>query len=670
MLFSIPSDYRIIQKVIYMLKEWSLRLFNNEELIGMSLAVIAALLFITLIFQWIGKFRMEKETPIPEKTRSIYQKSRPKPQWTLHDLWLVTMITVSYAIVSLWNLGTLNCPENYWQPVSENESVTLMLTETTEFDAIYWISGEGDNNANPTTYQVGADFQVLGSQNMEDWEYITTLSDASYMAWKINDGQIWNYRYIKIIANNRNVVLHEIGLRKADHSGFLSLQLIGQSNPQNPFSAEALIDEQQCLVLNPTWFHGTYFDEIYHPRNAYEIAEGQAMYASVHPLFGTTLMALCIRFFGLNPFGWRIGGALFGIAMLPLFYSLCKRIFEKRRYAAIGTLLFAVDFMHYTTSRIGTLEPYSVFFILLMVKFMVDYVYLSFYDTRLTTTLKPLAASGIAMSLAIATKWTGVYAAVGLAILFFSSLFQRYQEYRRAKTSRTPTAQEQFILTHWKRYTVLTLLFCIVFFVIIPVVFYFAAYLPCMLVKNEPWSIQGVIDQTLYMFRYHATLEATHPFQSTWIQWIFDLRPIWYYYSMIGNTVYTISAFGNPLLWWSGLASVVACLVLSIKKRDGEGGMILVCYFAQLVPWLLVTRCVFIYHYYPSVPFLILAIVYLIRFIDLHHPEYHRAVQVTLVLTCLLFVLFLPVIGGFGTTHSYIDHVLRWMPSWYFGVIL
>ena len=49
-----------------------------------------------------------------------------------------------------------------------------------------------------------------------------------------------------------------------------------------------------------------------------------------------------------------------------LLYAVLKVIFIKPEYAALGTLLFSVDFMHITTSRIATLEPFSVFFILLM----------------------------------------------------------------------------------------------------------------------------------------------------------------------------------------------------------------------------------------------------------------------------------------------------------------
>ena len=57
--------------------------------------------------------------------------------------------------------------------------------------------------------------------------------------------------------------------------------------------------------------------------------------------------------------------------------------------------------------------------------FMYRYCRMSFYDTSLIKTLLPLGACGISMGLGIACKWTGVYAGVGLAVLFFATLYRR-----------------------------------------------------------------------------------------------------------------------------------------------------------------------------------------------------------------------------------------------------
>ena len=177
----------------------------------------------------------------------------------------------------------------------------------------------------------------------------------------------------------------------------------------------------------------------------------------------------------------------------------------------------------------------------------------------------------------------------------------------------------------------------------------------------------GVIRQTLSMYDYHAHLQATHPFQSTWWQWILDIRPIWYYHQVQDGIVLTISAFGNPLIWWTGFLSVIGCAGLAISRSNRTALQIVIAYLAQLAPWMLVSRCVFIYHYYPSVPFLILALVMMMKTLVEWKPAMKKRIAVFLAACVVVFVLFLPATAGFGTTQAYIDGVLRWFGSWYFG---
>ena len=81
----------------------------------------------------------------------------------------------------------------------------------------------------------------------------------------------------------------------------------------------------------------------------------------------------------------------------------------------------------------------------------------------------------------------------------------------------------------------------------------------------------------------------------------------------------------------------------------------------------MVERCVFIYHYYPSVPFLILGIVHACESLLKKDKRYIKPITILLITSIILFVMFLPVIGGFTTTQEYIRTVVRWMGSWYFG---
>ena len=162
---------------------------------------------------------------------------------------------------------------------------------------------------------------------------------------------------------------------------------------------DSLFDEQDGYRKAITFRSGTYFDEIYHARTAYEIAHGMSNYEWTHPPLGKVFISLGVRMFGMNPFGWRIIGVLFGIGMIPFMYFFGRRLFKNRTWAAGAlTFLFTFDFMHFTQTRIATIDVYGTFFIIAMFYFMYQYSQTSFYDTKLWKTFIPLGLSAVMMT--------------------------------------------------------------------------------------------------------------------------------------------------------------------------------------------------------------------------------------------------------------------------------
>lgn len=79
---------------------------------------------------------------------------------------------------------------------------------------------------------------------------------------------------------------------------------------------------------------------------------------------GKLLIALGIEIFGMTPFGYRFMGTFFGVLMLLPLYVLLKSMFGKTKVALCGTTIFAFEFMHFTQTRIATIDTYGVFFTL------------------------------------------------------------------------------------------------------------------------------------------------------------------------------------------------------------------------------------------------------------------------------------------------------------------
>ena len=104
--------------------------------------------------------------------------------------------------------------------------------------------------------------------------------------------------------------------------------------------------------------------------------------------------------------------------MLPRLSTCWGKNDKEYSAAALACFLFAFDFMHFTQTRIATIDVYITFFCDCNVLFYVLLLFYEFYDTPLYKTFVPLGLCGICMGLGIASKWTGIYAGCGLALLF------------------------------------------------------------------------------------------------------------------------------------------------------------------------------------------------------------------------------------------------------------
>ena len=441
-----------------------------------------------------------------------------------------------------------------------------------------------------------------------------------------------------------------------------------EGNDIRPVSATApeVIDEQDTFDGIYSFMNSTYFDEIYHGRTAFEMINNMYCYENTHPPLGKAIIAIGILIFGMVPFGWRFMGALFGVFMVPIMYILARKLTGTRWLATLMTLIFTFDFMHFTQTRIATIDVYVTLFIMLQYFFMLCYYKMSFYDTPIKKTYIPLLLSGICMGLGCASKWTGIYAGLGLAVIFFAVMIRRYGEYRTAlkrPNGKTEGIEHRFIIDNYSNFTLKTIGFCVIAFVVIPFTIYLCSYIPFS--DGTSNNLLGqMIGNQRQMFSYHSALDATHPYESTWYQWPVIKRPILYYLESIDGTLKSgISAMGNPFVWWAGIPAFLYMLYLALAKKDRTSLFIAVGYLAQYLPWMLVSRCTFIYHYFPSVPFVVLMIGYSMYKLTKDRPKLKGVAIAYTVLVVALFFVFYPVLSGYPTTDAYVTN-LKWLNDW------
>ena len=169
------------------------------------------------------------------------------------------------------------------------------------------------------------------------------------------------------------------------------------------------------------------------------------------------------------------------------------------------------------------------------------------------------------------------------------------------------------------------------------------------------------------MYSYHSTLQATHPFESRWYTWLLGLRPVWYYRNgyLPYGTKASIVGMAGPVIWLAGLAALVGLLWRQVSGRGSrQGAGVLILYGTQLIPWMLVSRCTFLYHYFPSSMFCLAALALVLA--RMKRRDWARRIAGGLcVAATVLFVLYYPALSGLPIPAWWAD-ALEVLPSFGF----
>lgn len=625
-------------------------------------AMALFLLLVALIVAFFIKYRREM-APRMGTLEWIHNFERPK--FTLdgkrhsmerRDVPVMLVLVAAYAVVAFVNLGSSAAPQSFYTFTEENSQVTIDLGETQNLSGIMYYTGlypgsyELEYSVNGGNWMTVKNPEAVADENGEIDTAAMPQSYADLFKWQYakTSGETFRVRLLRITAKSLPMELGELALY--DEDGKL-LDVSGVDS--------VLLDEQTTVPESPSWFNSMYFDEIYHGRTAYEHINNVEPYEITHPPLGKLLIALGITIFGMNPFGYRFMGTFFGILMLIPLYILIKQMFGKTKVALCGTTIFAFEFMHFTQTRIATIDTYGVFFTLTAFLFLWRWAAAP-YDWGLKKTWHELLFGGVAFGLGCASKWTVLYAGVGLAVLWLLRVIMKYKDRG---------------LSGYGLELALTVLLSVIFFVVIPVIIYVLSYLPYgfargmafpdMLVQGDYYKL--VWDNQVYMFNYHSGVNQMHPYSSRWYEWIFDLRPILYYLEYTDTTKYALGAFNSPLVSWAGLAAIIAMVPAFFKRRNPAAILIWVGYLCQLIPWIIITRTTFAYHYFGSSLFLVLAISFVLDELISRNPKNDKLAYGVTGVEIGLFALFYPVLTGVSAGVEYCLNVLKWLPKWPWG---
>lgn len=600
-----------------------------------------------------------KTAPAAASKKAVSSKSKTAPavasKNATWDTLVVSILTILCGFLIFWRLGSQQAPETeYYFELNNNAGNELILDLGMEYELseIVIYLGKVDNRLFSFSYfdeQTGQWVLVKENENV-----------SSVFCWNRISCPM-RVRFLGVVSMYEKAYVNEMILLDA------------QGNVITPVNAGVyanLFDEQEKFPGNATYYDQTMFDEIYHARTAYEILNGDSIYEYTHPQLGKILMGIGITIFGMTPFGWRFVCAVMGLLLIPLMYFLVRQMTKKIWISMVATLFLMFDFMHLTLSRIGTLDIIIAVWVVAM--FTAMYLSLQKMEQNAPLIENPatdvalrkklllqeivlLVLTGVLTGLAIATKWTGLYAAAGLAICIFLYLLEHYPKPENWKKAKTH----------------LTILFftCVVAFLIIPFIFYVLSFYPFWKMNPGKNVFALAYEMSVNMYQYHKGITETHPYMSYWYEWLWNKQPLLDAITVFDDgKVSSVATFGNPLVWLVGSIAVVVNVILWRCKKDRNARFFCIAYLSMLLPWLLVYRTVFIYQYFCSVLMFFPMCANACMALEVKNRKAAYVVAGTLVLGALvLFMIFFPEVTGFPVQGEYINELLEWIPSWVFA---
>jgi dolichyl-phosphate-mannose-protein mannosyltransferase len=398
------------------------------------------------------------------------------------------------------------------------------------------------------------------------------------------------------------------------------------------------------------------YDEVYHAYTAGQYVAGNhdayvwytkspragVAYMWNHPPAGLLLIAAGIRAFGDEPFGWRIADAIFGAIGVVVAWKIVLEMTGRRSAALLTAIFLLADSLYFVQSRTSMLDIFGVVY--MTAAFGCFYRFLRAPADRVAA---PLFAMGAFMGLGIATKWNAVYASVLLGLVALIRAARTIAAARRGD----PVARAG-VRPHVAG--------VLAGLVLLPLAIYLAAYIPFFLTGHSfgQWfELQKQIEW------YHSHLKETHPYQSPWWEWPLTLRPVWYSVDYVRGRMAQVYANGNLFLYALFVPAVLATLA-SWRKRDRAAALVLaIGFFGQWLPWMLVPRIAFVYHFLPAAIFGCIAVAWQTSEL-LRRRGWPRAVALGYVaLVIANFAYFYPIRASVPLSARAVQQRM-WLPRW------
>ncbi|MBC9034930.1 phospholipid carrier-dependent glycosyltransferase [Sphingomonas sp. JC676] len=329
------------------------------------------------------------------------------------------------------------------------------------------------------------------------------------------------------------------------------------------------------------------FDEVHYVPAAQALLDLSAPRNTEHPLLGKELIAAGIMVFGDNPFGWRIMPTLAGTAtVVGVFAFLWLLLGGKMRPALVGTALVALNQTLYVQARTAMLDVFLGAFIVWAMVLMLW----AMHGTPKQVRWRWIGAS-VLLGMATAVKWAAV-PYVALAALAFVAI--RIWDARKAKKS----LDHAFWIKDQPHWPGLATIPGLAILGVVSIATYFVTFAPAFFYANLPLTLPGLFELQRGMYEQQTQVLKHHTYQSDWWSWPLMIRPIWFFYEWDMGAQRGVLLIGNPVIMWSGLIGVIACLAAWFRSKAIRPLAMALLWIASVAIYAVIPKSLGFYYYY------------------------------------------------------------------------
>lgn len=453
------------------------------------------------------------------------------------------------------------------------------------------------------------------------------------------------------------------------------LQFLSPLKRFNQFSLGLILIWLISLILrlwNLGQFNQLVFDEVYYAKFSNNYLIGEPFFHS-HPPLAQYIIAIGMAigsFFPTSPdtmnelagslrstlsYRWlnAVTGSFFPLLMGGVAYQLS----HQKSYGLLVAFLASLDGLFLVESRYALNNIYLVTFALLGQFFCLSYL----RDSK--KSLFKILLSGIFFGMTVSIKWNGLGFLLGI-VLFLLTLWIKekyldsYQQKSLFPHLLDPQKQATLTLKSINIWQILAILFGVT------IITYSLLWIPHLIMNPEDNFIE--VHQKILSFheRVGGNNKETHPYCSPWYTWPLMIRPVAYYYHTAivnGKTlIYDVHAMGNPFLWWCATLAILLLISLWFQRIFlgefkqlvfGYPNLIILYftlnYISNLLPWLSISRCTFLYHYMGSFLFSLMALAWILdRWLKSAFSDYQWLAKGCIIVIVASFIYWLPLYLG------------------------